>query len=446
VNVLSPAEIADEIEASLDILTSELRDAPPGQQSMRAAIARSWTLLDDQQRMAFRRLSIFRGGFTRDAAHTVAGAGMHMLQTLAGKSLLQYDRGAGRYYIHDLLHHYAREQLALSGEQAAIEEAHAACFADFMAERWPQMKGRRQNQALLEIEADLENVRTAWMYWVRERNASMLTKFLCSFWVVHDVRGWYPTGIELFARGIAAMRSQPGDDAQAGLGWLLAAQGLYMTVGEIASKDGFALAREGVEILMRLPRRQEMILPLISLFITAAQVSEYEVAAQATEDCLAVACATGDRWGIAKAKQFQAILAIEDGAYDRAEQLAGEALAIFEELGDNWSKSVVCIEILGLLAIRSHAFEAAKAWIERGLEAAHDTDFRYSQQMAHWQLGYIEALQQNYAEAGRHWHRARALGDRVVGAECFIGFGGMNLGQWGGRRLIPASNGLTKEE
>ena len=189
-----------------------------------------------------------------------------------------------------------------------------------------------------------------------------------------------------------------------------------------------------------------MILPLIGLFITAAQVSEYDVAAQATENCLAVACETDDRWGIAKAKQFQAILAIEDGDYDRAERLAHEALAIFEELDDNWSKSVVCIEILGLLAIIPHAFDTARAWIERGLEAAHDTDFRYSQQMAHWQLGYIEALQENYAEAGRHWHRARALGDRVVGAECLIGFGGMNLGQWGGRKLIPASIGSTKEE
>lgn len=57
--------------------------------------------------------------------------------------------------------------------------------------------------------------------------------------------------------------------------------------------------------------------------------------------------------------------------------------------------------------------------------------------MAHWQLGYIEALQENYVEADRHWCKAGSLRDRVVGAECFIGFGGMNLGQWGRRELIP---------
>ena len=77
-NVLSPAEIASEIEESLDILTTELRDVPPAQRSMRAAIARSWTLLTDRQQMVFRRLSIFRGGFTREAAHRVVGAGMHL--------------------------------------------------------------------------------------------------------------------------------------------------------------------------------------------------------------------------------------------------------------------------------------------------------------------------------------------------------------------------------
>lgn len=445
-NVLSPAEIAHEIEASLDILTSERRDAAPGQQSMRTAIARSWTLLDRKQQLAFRRLTIFRGGFTRDAARAVAGAGIQMLHTLAGKSLLQYDQAAGRYQIHDLLNHYGHEQLASSGELEEMKAAHAAYYVEFMAERWPQMKGRRQNQALREIEAEMGNVRTAWQYWIHKRNTPMLTKFLCSFWVIHDIRGWYPTGIELFAQGIDVMRSQPGDDAQFGLNWLLAAQGLYRTVGEIASRAGFALAQESVEILMQLPPQEEMILPLISLFITAVQVSEYTVAAQATQNCLTVACKTGDRWGIAKARQFQAILAIADGDHDRAELLAQEALAIFGEIGDNWSQSAVCIEIMGQAAINLHAFDAARAWIERGLDAAHGTDFRYSQQMAHWQLGYIEALQGNYAAAGRHWLKARALGDRVVGAECFIGFGGMNLGEWGGRKLIPAATGSTKEE
>jgi hypothetical protein len=59
-----------------------------------------------------------------------------------------------------------------------VQEAHVRCFADFMAERWSQMKGRRQKIALKEIQNDLENIRTAWDYWIEDRNFAELRKLL----------------------------------------------------------------------------------------------------------------------------------------------------------------------------------------------------------------------------------------------------------------------------
>jgi predicted ATPase/DNA-binding CsgD family transcriptional regulator len=437
VDVLSPREIVGEIQHSIDILRAEVRGVPLHQISVRAAFDRSWDALNDVQRQAFRRLAVFRGGFTRHAACSVAEIELPTLQALVNKSLVRYQRALQRYEIHELLRQYAQEQLERSGEVPEFAMRHGVYFAQYMEEHWPQMKGHRQRIALLEVEADIENIRAAWSYWILEENVAQLKRFFHSFWVVHDIRGWYPAGIELFAQGIAMMRLASAPEAEAGIGWLLAAQGLFSVAGGAGSRTGFALAQQGVQMLERLDRREELIIPLISLFITAVQVHETHIAVQAAKACLEIATNIDDQWGIAKAKQLLAMQLIEDGAYQEAERLGHEALVIFEESGDSWSKSILCIELMGLLTISLHRYDEASAWIERGLKAAEAIDFKYSMQMACWQLGYVEALKENYPKAGEYWHKALSVGERVVGGKCIIGFGGTSSsGEWGGRKVI----------
>lgn len=443
VDVLSPEEIADEIESSLDILEAEIRDVPGGQTSIRASFARSWNLLQETQKIAFQRLSIFRGGFTRHSAVAVTGVGLRTLQALVNKSLLHYDPSTGRYEIHELLRHFAREQLENSNEETSAYEAHARYFADFMAERWPQMKGHQQKTALLEIENDIDNIRAAWDYWARVGNVAELKKFLHSLWVVYDIRGWYPAGIQLFERAIEVVREIPTDEAQAVLGWLLAVQGLYYLSSGIyrsvgGPRKGFLLAQEGLQIVERLQSYDDMmIVPLICLFTTASQVNDQDIAVAAAQDCLEIATRLGDEWSIAKAKQFLTIQAIFDADHAAAERLAGEALDTFERNGDKWSSSALSIEVLGLLAITQRRFDRAAEWIERGLRAAQDIDFKYSQQMAYWQLGFVATLQEDYVRAGLYWRKALELGEAAIGSPIMLGFGGSsNSGEWGGRKLI----------
>jgi len=443
VDVLSPHEIADEIEESLDILEAEIRDLPAGQTSIRASFARSWNLLQETQKLAFQRLSVFRGGFTRHGAAAVVDVGLRTLQALVNKSLLHYDPTRGRYEIHELLRHFAREKLEGSIEETSAYETHARYFADFMAERWPQMKGYRQKTALLEIEEDIDNVRAAWDYWTRVGNVAELKKFLHSFWVVYDIRGWYPAGIQLFERAIEVVRKIPTDEAQAVLGWLLAVQGIYYLSGGIyrsvgSTRKGFLLAQEGLQIIERLQSYDEMmIVPLICLFTTASQVNDQDIALAAAQDCLEIATRLGDEWSIAKAKQFLTIRAIFNADHATAERLAGEALDTFERNGDKWSSSVLSIEVLSLLAIAQRRFDRAAEWIERGLHAAQGIDFKYSQQMAYWQLGFVATLQEDYSRAGLYWRKALELGEAAIGSPVMMGFGGSsNSGEWGGRKWI----------
>ncbi|MGC9358146.1 MAG: AfsR/SARP family transcriptional regulator, partial [Anaerolineae bacterium] len=108
--LLAPREIVAEIEHSLDFLTTSLRDLPERHRSLRAVFEHSWHLLENEEQALFRRLSIFRGGFTREAAREVAEASLLHLSSLVDKSVLRRDP-VGRYELHELLRQYAEEKL-----------------------------------------------------------------------------------------------------------------------------------------------------------------------------------------------------------------------------------------------------------------------------------------------------------------------------------------------
>ncbi|MDX1993279.1 MAG: NB-ARC domain-containing protein [bacterium] len=158
---ISCAEIVAEIERGLDILQTPARNVPARHRSMRAVLDHSWGLLSDEERTALRRLSAFRGGFTREAAEVVCSATLPLLSALGDKSWLSRDAKTGRYELHELLRQYGAEALADSGDVEAVGRAHATYFARFMEQRTEDIRNKRQKPALFEIERDFENVRTA---------------------------------------------------------------------------------------------------------------------------------------------------------------------------------------------------------------------------------------------------------------------------------------------
>jgi len=110
-HILNVDEIAEELEKGLDILTTEVRDAPERHRSIRAVFDHSWSLLQQTEREIFMHLSVFRGGFTREAAQQVAGASLQLLTGLVNKSFLSHDPNSDRLEIHELLRQCAQERL-----------------------------------------------------------------------------------------------------------------------------------------------------------------------------------------------------------------------------------------------------------------------------------------------------------------------------------------------
>src|SRR4029078_6855384 len=108
------------------MLEPETRHRPPRQPSGRAVIESSWNQVDASAQNLLKRLSVFRGGFTRAAAQEAAGAALRGLSRLVDKALVRRDPDPGRYSIHELLRQYAEEQLKLSfDEEHSAHENHA---------------------------------------------------------------------------------------------------------------------------------------------------------------------------------------------------------------------------------------------------------------------------------------------------------------------------------
>ncbi|MHB8625342.1 MAG: LuxR C-terminal-related transcriptional regulator [Aggregatilineales bacterium] len=154
------------MESSFNFLTTSLRNIPERHRSLRVVFEQSWRLLVAVEQDVLMRLSVFRGGFDLHAAQSVAGASLGTLAGLADKSLIRVER-EGRYDLHELLRQYAEQQLEAAGVVEALRTAHSGYYLRFVAQRFANVKGQRQQAGLHELQTDLENIRVG-MFWAAE--------------------------------------------------------------------------------------------------------------------------------------------------------------------------------------------------------------------------------------------------------------------------------------
>lgn len=200
--VLPCKDIADEIQRGLDFLQTNLRDIPQRHRSIHAVFEQSWHLLADKERDVFKRVTVFQGSFTREAAEAVAGASLRILSALVDKSLLNVN-DQGRYHLHELLRQYGQEKLEQDAELAAqTRDAHCDYYAEFLRVRTSDIQAKRQRAASAEIAAELENVRSAWARMVQQANADALMKSYLCLMKFYDIRSQYNEAIDAFKQAV----------------------------------------------------------------------------------------------------------------------------------------------------------------------------------------------------------------------------------------------------
>jgi serine/threonine protein kinase/tetratricopeptide (TPR) repeat protein len=188
VEALTPSEIAIEIQRDPDFLETSGRDVPERQRSLRATFDYSWRLLNDDDRDALARVSVFYGGFTRDAAQVVAGTSLRALLSLTSKSLVRRDAENGLFSLHDIVRQYAAEKLRELGLAEAVQLAHSDYYLNQLSSRRTAFEGRGQLEAFHAQVAESENLMAAARYAVTNKRTLALGRTIHAYGLYAEYR------------------------------------------------------------------------------------------------------------------------------------------------------------------------------------------------------------------------------------------------------------------
>jgi predicted ATPase/DNA-binding SARP family transcriptional activator len=220
VRLMSCSDIAHEIAQTTDFLAHSHPHATNRHQSLRAVFEHSWKLLNPDEQQYLRRLSVFKGGFNRNAARQVSGVPLTALTSLVDKSLLR-PVGSDHFDQHPLIYTYTQEKLSEHvDELSQVQAAHTEYYLQLAISQSRETTDRRK--ALLDLlDSDLENTLLAWRELIRSRRLTELVQLAEILTWYCDVRARHKEGRQYLAEAISALDDQT-DSHQHALGTLWA--------------------------------------------------------------------------------------------------------------------------------------------------------------------------------------------------------------------------------
>jgi predicted ATPase len=380
VKVLSPEQIAARLEDRFRLLTAGSRTALPRQQSLRALVDWSHDLLTAAERILFRRLAVFAGGWSLEAAEGVcAGEGidahevLDLLAQLVDKSLVlaELHGGETRYRLLETLRQYATDRLREAGEEEWLRRQQRAWFATFVERQTARLRGPGQVNAVAQLETEYDNLRAA--------------------------LDWCET-----EPGDCAVAARIADD----LGWFWTLRGH---------------AREGRARLDRLlalvsGRTDGRARALSAAGLLAHHDGEYERSAALLEESIEIWRALGDPRGTAIALARLGQLEQSRGNFDRAWMLLEESRALFRAVGVESGLDAPVAVFLAQVAKNRGDYERAIPLFEDCLRAALEQRDKHAAASAVRSLGELAQAQGDYERAGARLTESlrllRELGDR----------------------------------
>jgi predicted ATPase len=372
IKLLPPSAMRTRLESRLQLLTGGARDLPARQRTLRGAIDWSYGLLSEPEQKLLRRLSVFVGGCTLEAAEAVcdtkADLGLDLLDGMASmvdKSLAQQIEsatGESRFVLLETIREYGLEKLAESGEEAQTRQAHAAYCLVLAEELAAENTRVERTDWLNACESENDNFRAA-LDWLSENGnpewGLRLATALYRFW---SRREMITEGRDRLGKVLRRGQAQKGTRMRARA--LFAAGVLAYEQGDLEA--GNAWLRESLEISRALEDKRGMAVALNALASNARSVGDVTDAKRLFEESRKTFRELNDPVGIAGTLNNMAGLAKEQGDYARAHALYEESLSIFQSLGDRPS-------IAWLLSGRADVaraqedFAAARSLYERSL-------------------------------------------------------------------------------
>jgi predicted ATPase/class 3 adenylate cyclase len=449
-------QIAARLDNRFRLLTGGSRFALPRHQTLEALIDWSYDLLPEGERAALRRLSVFAGGWTFEAAEAMLGPeALDLLSHLVDKSLVLGEEQAEetRYRLLETIRQYARDKLLESGEASTARDLHLAAYLHLAAEAEPKLEGSEMLHWLDLLEAELDNIRAA-LEWALERNpeaALQLAANLQWFW---QSRGSLSEGRRWLRESLAHFEGLPPVEGEArGQRLALRAKGLS-AAGTLAFAMGeLNAARKMLEESATLARangeQRTLGSALGMLGFTLVWLGDAVAAEAVIEEGQKLYQATNDRRDLIGLNQVQAIVATQiHHDFEAGRVYYQKCLQLLRELGNPWLTGTSIMGLGAMLAYERNYAEALANFEEgellfRQVGDRHMVNAMQSEQ-AHIerQLGHYSKAIALYSKTLSGWHE---LGNRAALAhelECFAFIAAAQLQAYRAACLLGASESL----
>ncbi|MCA1617109.1 MAG: tetratricopeptide repeat protein, partial [Acidobacteria bacterium] len=337
VKLLSPQAMLARLDHRLKLLVGGATDLLPHQQTMRAAIDWSYDLLNEEEQQLFRRLTVFVGGFTLEAAESVCTDANNDtdvfdgLLSLVNKSLVRQKEEVPdepRFSMLETLREYGAEKLQAAGEAAELRRAHARYFLNLAQDAEPELTGANQRRWLDSLEREHDNFRAAFSWAAESDENGFSSQLALVFWRIWLVRGHLSEGREQLNSILTRVPGAPADRGK-----------LLTAAGTLAQNQGDynaarVLFEESLAIWRELGDKQGEATSLHSLGWVAWRQTDYATAHALSEEALTLHRELGNKLGMAHSLNNLGWVAHHRGDYAAAREFHEQSLAVRRELGD----------------------------------------------------------------------------------------------------------------
>jgi predicted ATPase/DNA-binding CsgD family transcriptional regulator/TolA-binding protein len=419
VKLLPPPLLLERLEKGLALLTDGPRDLPARQRTLRDTIDWSHNLLAADEQRLFRRLAIFAGGFTLEAAEAVCDAPasdaadafsvLSGLAALRDNSLLQQTESAAdlppRFTLLETLKEYGLEQLAANGELETFQQRHAAYYLALAEEAEPYLTSTEQSVWLERLDVEHDNLRNAMRSALERRDHVTALRLAGSLWWFWYLRGYLNQGRRWLEETIAAAGAFP------------AASGKRRRESE----------SESARSMNRWRARA-----LAGAGILAYYQGNSSQAGALCGESLALFRQLGDKRGIAVTLHGLAAVARLGGSYAAARAMYRESLALFQGLGERWFAEYTRF-YLGVAFWLEGNWDGAEPLFEECMSGYGALGDRRGIRYAHFGLGHVALGRGNYESAHSHFAQcldtSGTVGDRLSAGRTLYGLGEVAFGQ-----------------
>ncbi|MBK8905252.1 MAG: tetratricopeptide repeat protein [Anaerolineaceae bacterium] len=400
-DMFSLEQIAAEISHNLGFLATEMRDIPARQRSMRAVFAASWKQLAPEEQQMFMKLSVFCGGFTREAAQAVTGGRLRQLRQLINKSFVAVG-DHGRYELHELLRQFAAEQLACFPEEmVSTRNAHCAFFANFLQEQTQYLLGGQQRRGLTAVNREYDNVWSAWQWAIQENRLAEIQQALRPWELYCQFQSCYLEGVKIYEVAYQKLHQQePSPERDRTLAELLVYWGwLLIRVGRLDEAEALLQRCQSLYGQAgQLPVPGYASDPAIPLSLLATMRGDYATAVTLAEQAVRANSPESHIANLYNAYYVLTSATLAQGDYARAQQYAHQAYTLTRRANDRWFTAYVLIE-MGKIALAQDDLATAQKHFQASYQLRQEIEDPEGMAIALVYSGQVLLRKQAYAEA-----------------------------------------------